>query len=102
MAVIIEEKERVMEAFRRGGYLQADLDPLGYLKPQPHPELEQNGEAAEQARRYYCGSIGVEFMPIDCGRRATLLFLESRTAGRPKSARRGERSAFTSTCHRIE
>jgi hypothetical protein len=31
MAIIIEEKERVMEAFRRWGYLEAELDPVGCL-----------------------------------------------------------------------
>ena len=55
---------KVFDAFRRWGYLQADLDPLGYLQPQSHPELDLTGEAALLARRYYCGTIGVEFMHI--------------------------------------
>jgi 2-oxoglutarate dehydrogenase E1 component len=59
-----EEREKVFEAFRRWGYLEADLDPLGFLKPQLHPELELTGEAAALARKYYCGSIGVEFAHI--------------------------------------
>jgi len=59
-----EERERVFDAFRRWGYLQADLDPLGFFPPQPHPELALTGEAAESARRYYCGTIGVEFMHL--------------------------------------
>jgi 2-oxoglutarate dehydrogenase E1 component len=54
--------ERVWEAFRRWGYLQASLDPLGDLEPLPMPELEVTGPDAEAARRCYCGSIGVEFM----------------------------------------
>ncbi|MBP1635680.1 MAG: hypothetical protein H6Q10_2254, partial [Acidobacteria bacterium] len=29
----------VLEAFRRWGYLEADLDPLGFSRPRPHPEL---------------------------------------------------------------
>src|SRR6185437_6161117 len=58
------ERERVFEAFRRWGYLQADLDPLGLFRPQPHPELQLSGPAAEEARRYYCGSIGAEFAHI--------------------------------------
>lgn len=59
-----EERERVFDAFRRWGYLQADLDPLGFLKPQPHPELQVEGEIARQARHYYCSSIGADFMHI--------------------------------------
>jgi len=59
-----EEKERVLEAFRRWGYLQADLDPVGYLEPAVLPELDLRGETADYARRIYCGKIGVEFMHI--------------------------------------
>ncbi len=57
-------RERVFDAFRRWGHLQASLDSLGRLEPVHHPELEVKSEAAELARRYYCGSIGVEFMHI--------------------------------------
>ncbi len=64
MNVDSEKQERVMDAFRRWGYLQANLDPLGHFAPQPHPELELSGETADAARRIYCGSIGVEFMHI--------------------------------------
>ena len=58
------QDDRVLESFRRWGYLQADLDPLQFLKPEPHPELDINGEQAARARGYYCGTIGVEFMHI--------------------------------------
>ena len=54
----------VYDAFRRWGYLSADLDPLDYLKPLAPPELALEGEAAERARRIYCGHNGVEFMHI--------------------------------------
>ena len=54
--------ETILDAFRRWGYLQAQLDPLGRLKPQPHPELDVTGQAADRGRTVYCGSIGVEFM----------------------------------------
>ena len=53
-----------MDAFRRWGYLQANLDPLGYFGPLSHPELDISGEGVDLARRIYCGSIGVEFMHI--------------------------------------
>lgn len=59
-----EKLERVRDCFRRWGYLQANLDPLGHFAPLPHPELDQAGEEADLARRMYCGTIGVEFMHI--------------------------------------
>lgn len=58
------ERERVFAAYRHWGYLEADLDPLGFLRPQPHPELQIEGEFAREARRIYCGTIGVEYMHI--------------------------------------
>ncbi len=62
MNVDSEKQERVMDAFRRWGYLQANLDPLGHFAPLSHPELDISG--ADAARRIYSGSIGVEFMHI--------------------------------------
>ncbi len=59
-----EAQERVWESFRRWGYLQANLDPLGDLEPVPVPELDATGPEADTARRVYCGSIGAEFMHI--------------------------------------
>jgi 2-oxoglutarate dehydrogenase E1 component len=64
MNVSSEQQERVMDAFRRWGYLQANLDPIGHFAPLAHPELEFSGETADFARRIYSGSIGVEFMHI--------------------------------------
>jgi 2-oxoglutarate dehydrogenase E1 component len=58
------ERERVFEAFRRWGYLEADLDPLGFLRPVAYPELQISGEFAREARNIYCGTIGVEFAHI--------------------------------------
>jgi 2-oxoglutarate dehydrogenase E1 component len=58
------ERERVFGPFRRWGYLEADLDPLGFFRPSLHPELQSEGELAEEARRVYCGTIGAEFMYI--------------------------------------
>jgi 2-oxoglutarate dehydrogenase E1 component len=59
------ERERAFDAFRRWGYLEADLDPLEFLRPTPQPELEQlEGEFAAEARRIYCGTVGVEFAHI--------------------------------------
>ncbi|MGC2419234.1 MAG: thiamine pyrophosphate-dependent enzyme, partial [Candidatus Acidiferrales bacterium] len=59
-----EAQERIWDAFRRWGYLQANLDPLGDFLPVALPELDVSGPDAEAARRVYCGSIGAEFMHI--------------------------------------
>ena len=58
------EREHVFGLFRQFGYLEAELNPLGLLPPQPHPDLEIDNEWAREARRIYCHSVGVEFMHI--------------------------------------
>jgi 2-oxoglutarate dehydrogenase E1 component len=69
-AATAEAQDRVWDAFRRWGYLQANLDPLGDLEPVAMLELDITGSEAEAARRVYCGTIGAEFMHIpDRGRR---------------------------------
>src|SRR5260370_29813258 len=57
---------KTLNAFRRLGFLQADLDPLGRVAPEPQPALDQEADPATAAwaRRYWCGTIGVEFMHI--------------------------------------
>jgi 2-oxoglutarate dehydrogenase E1 component len=56
-------KDPLANAFRRWGYLQANLDPLGRLKPLAHPDLDDaSGDEADRWRRIYCGSVGAEFM----------------------------------------
>jgi 2-oxoglutarate dehydrogenase E1 component len=69
--LLISPRDQIFDAFRRWGHLEAKLDPLGqYLLPEPVPELNFDDEAAEEARGYYCGSIGVEFMHLpDSARR---------------------------------
>jgi 2-oxoglutarate dehydrogenase E1 component len=57
-------EEPAFQLFRRWGYLEADLDPLGFVRPEPHPELQAEGAAAAEARHIYCGTIGVEFAHI--------------------------------------
>ena len=62
-----ERRETTFEVFRRWGYLQATLDPLGqYLPKEPFPVAVPEGEedAAAEARGFYCGTIGLEFMHI--------------------------------------
>ncbi len=58
------DEERTLDAFRRWGYLAAQLDPLGSLVPETPPELEIENEFAALGRRIYCGTIGAEFMHI--------------------------------------
>jgi 2-oxoglutarate dehydrogenase E1 component len=58
------ERERVFNAYRQWGYLEGDLDPLGFLRPRDTPELEREGEHAREARAIYSSTIGVEINHI--------------------------------------
>ena len=58
------ERERVFSAYRQWGYLEGDLDPLGFLRPRETPELEREGEYAREARAIYSSTIGVEINHI--------------------------------------
>ncbi len=61
------ERERVFDAFRRWGYLDAGLNPFGGPIGGGFPEIRAShikGAAAAEARRIYCGSIGAEFMHL--------------------------------------
>jgi len=59
-----QSRERTFELFRRWGYLQADLDPLGHFPRLEYSELKLSGPDADRAREVYCGTIGAEFMHI--------------------------------------
>ena len=65
-AGVQQEREQIFDVFRRWGYLQASLDPLGqFLPPEPFPITSvPEGDIAAEARRYYCGNFAVEFMHI--------------------------------------
>jgi 2-oxoglutarate dehydrogenase E1 component len=58
------KRETVFDAFRRWGYLESKLDPLGNYEFPAVPELAITGKDADEARRLYCGTIGAEFMHI--------------------------------------
>ncbi|HXC97369.1 MAG TPA: 2-oxoglutarate dehydrogenase E1 component [Edaphobacter sp.] len=62
----VQDREQIFDTFRRWGYLQASLDPLGqYLPPEPFPiATTPEGDIAAEARSYYCGNFAVEFMHI--------------------------------------
>jgi 2-oxoglutarate dehydrogenase E1 component len=81
-----EERERVMDAYRRWGYLQANLDPLGDLKPEAVPELDVTGAEAAAARKIYCVSIGAEFMHIPNGARRR--WVQERMESKPPEVNR--------------
>ena len=63
-AASTDAQARIWDAFRRWGYLQSNIDPLGDLAPVELPELAVSGPDAEAARKLYCGTIGAEFMHI--------------------------------------
>ncbi len=54
------EREAVFNAFRQWGYLEGDLDPLGFLRPRITPELQIESEYTAEARAIYSSTIGVE------------------------------------------
>jgi 2-oxoglutarate dehydrogenase E1 component len=58
------ERERVFNAFRQFGYLEGDLDPLGFLRPRETPELQIDSEFTAEARAIYSSTIGVEINHI--------------------------------------
>src|SRR6202795_3600010 len=58
------ERERIFDAFRRWGYLEASLDPLGFLEPLKSPDLDFSGPDADAARVIYSGTIGADFMHL--------------------------------------
>ena len=58
------ERERVFSAFRQWGYLEGDLDPLGFLRPRPTVELRIDSEFTAEARAIYSSTIGVEINHI--------------------------------------
>jgi 2-oxoglutarate dehydrogenase E1 component len=61
---INQDREQVFNIFRQWGYLEGDLDPLGFLRPRPTPELPVEGEYAREARAIYSSTIGVEINHI--------------------------------------
>jgi 2-oxoglutarate dehydrogenase E1 component len=58
------ERERAFSAFRQWGYLEGDLDPLGFLRPRVTPELQIDNQYGREARAIYSSTIGVEINHI--------------------------------------
>jgi 2-oxoglutarate dehydrogenase E1 component len=64
-AIDAAQREAIFDVFRRWGYLQAWLDPLGqYLPPGPFPVPTPTGPVADEARSFYSSTFGIEFMHI--------------------------------------
>ncbi|MGI4831395.1 MAG: 2-oxoglutarate dehydrogenase E1 component [Janthinobacterium lividum] len=64
------QREMTFDVFRRWGFLQTSLDPLGqYLPGEPFPVAVAEGADAREARGFYCGTIAIEFMHIANGER---------------------------------
>ncbi len=66
-ALAVTSHDPLADAFRRWGYLQADLDPMGRIAPFEHPDLADARASANPNdvaawRELYCGKIGFEFM----------------------------------------
>jgi 2-oxoglutarate dehydrogenase E1 component len=58
--------ERTLNAYRRLGFLVADLDPMNRMAPEQQPDLTEDADrkTADYACQFYCGTVGVEFMHI--------------------------------------
>src|SRR5579862_3127262 len=82
------ERERVFSAYRQFGYLEGDLDPLGFLRPRPTPELEKDGEYAREARNIYSSTIGVEINHLYAPERRRWVFERMETEPAPEDQRR--------------
>ncbi len=82
------ERERVFAAYRHSGYLEGDLDPLGFLRPRPVAELERDGEYAREARAIYSSTIGIEVNHIHSPERRRWIYdrMESATPARRSEA----------------
>jgi 2-oxoglutarate dehydrogenase E1 component len=91
-AVRQAERDRILEAFRRWGYLESTLDPIGLFAPQASPDLAFTGPLAEEARAFYCGNIGAEFMHLpEPARRQWIAEQLERPAAKPDQTKILER-----------
>jgi 2-oxoglutarate dehydrogenase E1 component len=82
------ERERVFDAFRRWGYLEGDLDPLGFLRPRPHPDLDVDNEYAREARAIYSSTIGVEINHISDPERRRWIYERMESEPAPEDQQR--------------
>ncbi len=65
--ITVPVHDPLADAYRRWGYLQADLDPMGRIEPFEHPDITEaraggNAREVDAWRSVYCTKIGFEFM----------------------------------------
>src|ERR1017187_9610235 len=82
------ERERIFNTYRQWGYLEGDLDPLGFLRPRETPELEHEGEYAREARAIYSSTIGVEINHIYAPERRRWTFEQMESEPQEEDQRR--------------
>jgi len=82
------ERESVFNAFRQFGYLEGDLDPLGFLPPRSTPELQLEGEYAREARAIYSSTIGVEINHIYAPERRRWIYERMESEPQPVDQKR--------------
>src|SRR5216684_1402495 len=82
------ERESVFNAFRQWGYLEGDLDPLGFLRPRPTPELQIDSEHAREARAIYSSTIGVEINHIYAPERRRWIYEQMESDPQPEDQQR--------------
>ena len=82
------ERERIFNAYRQWGYLEGDLDPLGFLRPRETPELEREGEYAHTARAIYSSTIGVEINHIYNPERRRWIYERMESEAQPEDQNR--------------
>jgi 2-oxoglutarate dehydrogenase E1 component len=87
-ATVNLERETVFNAFRQYGYLEGDLDPLGFLPSRPTPELQLEGEYAREARALYCSTIGVEINHIYSPERRRWIYERLESEPQPEDQKR--------------
>ena len=85
---ITRDDSETLRAYRSWGYLQADLDWLGRLEPEPHPELIGEGDAAIAARAHYCGTLAVELAHIPDPERRRWIHQAMETEAEPVDSQR--------------
>jgi len=82
------ERESVFNAFRQWGYLDGDLDPLGFLRPRATPELQIEGEYAREARAIYSSTIGIEINHIYSPERRRWIYERMESEPQPEDQQR--------------
>jgi 2-oxoglutarate dehydrogenase E1 component len=77
------EREAVFNAFRQWGYLEGDLDPLGFLRPRATAELQIDSPYTAEARAIYSSTIGIEINHVNAPERRRWIYeqMESPSQG---------------------